>query len=275
MKHRMGKLVGSVFAVGVLCGFGGPNDPQSTEPWWRKVVRQELQIVNKKLPGAEIHPLRDIHVYVEVNPVQPTVGLGIFFVIDVANAGSEPVEMWATDRWVGVSLSLWNADGVRVDVPDRDRTSKGNPGGAARRQGVPEHIKAEIERRMPFETMKPDFLPSDANVKSIESIKDNKVRLEPGEHFQVQVLVTKVLAEPETWWPEIEKRSGQPYSGKPDSGDPGPGLDPPEIASIGAGTYTLGISVGLFVEGHPLWGASLQERLTVRLGPHADNANEP
>jgi len=250
-----------LLVMGVLLGLGDEKE------WYRTIVRQELEIIGKKLPGADTDPRRDVHVFVEVNPVQPRVAGGLFFVIDVGNEGSEPVELVdITKRHI--ALYLWNADDVRMDLPDRERTTKSNPGGWARRHEQPEHVKAEIEQRRPFAVMKPDFLRADdPKVKSIESIKDGKIRLEPGEHFRVQVLVTKVLNEPEKWKAEIEKRSANPHT-------PFPGLDPPEMARIGAGTYTLRTSVGLGVEGRIPWSAS-SERFTVRLGPPADEPDEP
>ena len=253
---------GMLFAMGVMVGLGDEKE------WYRTIVRQELQIVNKKLPGAETDPRRDIHVFVEVSPIQPRVARGVFFVIDVGNEGSEPVELADITADGRIGLSLWNADGVPVELPDRERTSKRNPGGWARRHGVPEQIKADMKERRPFAVMKPDFLPDDPKVKSIESIKDGKIRLEAGEHFQVQVLVTKVLAEPEKWRAEIEKRSANPHT-------PFPGLDAPEMARIGAGTYQLVVHVPLIVEEKHFWGASLDSRLTVRLGPPADEEKRP
>jgi hypothetical protein len=252
-----------LFAMGLMVGLGDEKE------WYRTIVRQELQIVHKNLPDAKDHPLREISVFIELGAVQPRVAGGMCFVIDVGNDGPEPVELVdiTTPGKGRIAIQLWNADGVRMDLPDREAARKGNPGGWARRHGLPERIKAEIEQRRPFAVMKPDFLPDDPKVKSIESIKDGKIRLEPGEHFQVQVLVTKVLAEPEKWRAEIEKRSANPHT-------PFPGLDPPEMARIAAGTYTLSTSVALFVEGRVLWSAS-SERLTVRLGPPADEAKEP
>ena len=158
---------GMLFAVSLICGLGSPNDPRGT------IVRQELQIRDKKLPAAEAHPLRDIHVFVEVDRVQPAVALGISFVIDVGNAGSEPVELAGVNRHIG--LSLWNADGVRVDLPDDERTSRVNYGGRIRKEGLPEPIKVEIEKRRPLAVMKPDLLPPDTKIKSIPDIQDDKI----------------------------------------------------------------------------------------------------
>jgi len=244
--------------MGVMVGLGGPTDPRGT------IVRQELQIVNKKLPGAGTDPRRDIHVFVEVSPVQARVAAGIFFVIDVGNEGSEPVELAdITNGYIG--LYLWNADGIRVDLPD---PAVGKPGHNRR---LPEHVKADMEQRRPFAVVKPDFfLPDDPKVKSIESIKDGKIRLEAGEHFQVQVLTTKVLGEPEKWWAEIEKRSVPIEQAPPNLPPP----DPPKIARIARGTYTFWTSVGLVVEGRVPWGAS-SERVAVRLGPPADEEKGP
>jgi hypothetical protein len=251
-----------LFAMGVMVGLGGPTDARGT------IVRQELQIVNKKLPGAETDPRRDVHVFVEVSPVQPRVAGGICFVIDVGNEGSEPVELADITADGRIGLSVWNAHGVPVDLPDDEGTTTSNPGGWARRHGLPEHIKAEIKERRPFAVMKPYLLPDDPKVKSIESIKDGKIRLEPGEHFQVQVLITKVLGEPEKWQAEMEKRSANPHT-------PFPGLGAPEIARIDTGTYQLLVHVPLMVEGKHPWGASSSERLTVRLGAPADEEKEP
>jgi len=182
------------------------------------------------VPGAETDPRRDIHVFVEVSPIQPRVAGGVFFVIDVGNEGSDPAELADITADGRIGLGVWNADGVPVDLPDHEGTTTSNPGGWARRHGLPEHVKAEMKERRPFAVMKPDLLPDDPKMKSIESIKDGKIRLEPGEHFQVQVLITKVLGEPEKWQAEMEKRSGKPPTGLP-------GPDPPKIARIDAGTY--------------------------------------
>ena len=262
MSRGIAKLAAAAFALGAMCGLGGPTDPRGT------IVRQELQIIDKKLPGAETDPRRDIHVFVEVSPVQPRVAGGVFFVIDVGNEGSEPVELADITADGRIGLSVWNADGVPVDLPDDEGTTTRNPGGWARRHGLPEHIKAQMKERRPFAVMKPDLLPDDPKVKSIESIKDGKILLEPGEHFHVQVMVTKVLGEPEKWRAEIEKRAGKPPTGLP-------GPDPPKIARIGEGTYQLLVYVPLMVEGNRPWGASCSERLTVRLGPPADEEKEP
>lgn len=250
--------------VSIAWALGAPTDPRGT------ILRQELQIIDKKLPGAETDPRRDVHVFVEVSPVQPRVAGGIFFVIDVGNDGSGPVEL--ADITDGhIAFYLWNADGVPVDLPDEEGNSRANRGGGGAHKGMlPEHVKAAIEQRRPFVVMKPDLLPDDPEVKSIESIKDGKIRLEAGEHFQVQVLVTKVLAEPEKWQAEIGKRSVPIEQAPPNFHPP----DPPKIARIGAGTYTLRTSVSLFVEGQVPWSAS-SERVTVRLGPPADEAEEP
>lgn len=213
------------------------------------VLRMELTDGMK----PESHPAgywNPVRAFIELQTVQPNVGQGLEFLVEIDNTTSQALELDEPIRFMDVQL--WNSAGVRVDIPDPDRGVK--PGHTRQ----PEHLKAYWEERRPFHPLEPEWAQRPPYVKSVGDLKDGKVTLDPGEKFQATVKITNILAKPERWWAEVEKRSGKPPSGLP-------GPDPPAIAPILPDTYTTQVFLPLAVDGKLVHSKS-HDKVTVRLG---------
>ena len=141
---------------------------------------------------------------------------------------------------------------MQVDIPNpRDAPPRRN-------QPEPEHLKVYREERRPFHPAEPEWAQRPPDVKSVGDLKDGKVTLGPGEKFQATVKITKILAHPEQWWAEVERRSGKPPSGLP-------GPDPPQITAILPDTYTIQVFLGFWVNNKQVYTKS-HDKATVRLG---------
>jgi hypothetical protein len=215
------------------------------------LVRSELTdgITPELRPAGYWNPIK---AFIELQTVQPNVGQGIEFLVEIENASSQVLEVDEPIRFMDVQLR--NSEDVQVDIPDPRR----GMAPSRRNEPEPEHLKAYRAERRPFHPAEPQWTQRPPDVKSVGDLKDGKVTLEPGEKFQATVKITKILANPERWWAEVEKRSGKPASGLP-------GPDPPAITPIPAGVYTVEVGLPLLVNGK-LVPSKSHDKVTVRLG---------
>lgn len=195
-------------------------------------IRSELKGLVRKgsSPAPPDDPLNQVKVFVELDTAQSEVQRGILFLLDIANEGSESMEI--LDPSKKLHVYLYNALDLRVDIPPPPFFPRGH-------LRDPEGFDARWEGRRPFRVTEVQRDQQESSVKSTPDVKEGKVRLEPGEHFQVNVQVTKIIADAERYWTEKGRRQQQPADSKPAT------WNPPEIIPVGVGSYRLSVSVFL------------------------------
>lgn len=235
------------------------------------LIRSELkESVLKGLSLPPGDPLNEVKVFIELDTVQPKVGEGIVFFVDIVNEGPGPIDLLdptqlfsagrkcvhPTGRVVvglrhGADL---DQQGIYVNLP----TLRGN-----RQTGDPEGLKAHWEARRSFRVTEAPREERQAGEKSIGDVKNGEIRLETDGRFQYYVEITKIMGDPERYRADKERRYGHPPDVRL------PPLDPPQIIPIRADTYTLFISVLLDTPGS-VESASRSRRssnwIPVRLG---------
>lgn len=239
-RTRIGRAIAP--ALLLFAGAHGAAEPNPT------VVRRELGCVDRRLETDKNHPLFHVKGFVEFEPVQPVRG-GLFVIVEVANEGSETLELQRVTHRADVGV--FSKDQVELNLP--------NPG----RYGVDDVVRrpgaaARDPHRSPkdFGFMKPPNAWRDPKTKTIEEVKEDTVRLAPQERLQLGLLVTKVMCDPASWSEEIEKRRD------PECGLPAP--QPAEACAIEAGKYTIYVSITAGTPGHDIWTFH-SERLEVEL----------
>jgi len=223
------------------------------------VVRQELKSIERTMPEFADSPLHQVKVYVEVDTVQHDPSQGLEFLVEIVNEGERFIDL--VHGSYAFDIYLHNEKGVRIDVPDyysRDSDKRFGP-----RPPVP-------PERLPYIVMPPRDAkerPSDvvelAKLQWPEEYNNHYLSLAPGKRLQFRIRITNVLAEPEKWWAEIDKRSGR--NARWDLPTPAfPGVTP-----IPPGTYQLRLRMSLRVPQQTFWGPRMAEPITVRLGGKA------
>ena len=208
----------------------------ATEPK-PKLVRQELACVDRKLEPDKNHPFFQVKGFVELEPVQPVRG-GIFVIVEVVNEGSETLELLRITH--GGDVIVRSEDRVELNIPDPGRFSSADP---ARLPGAAPRDPHRSPKDFGF--MKPPNAWRDTKIKTIEDIKEDKIRLAPQERLQLGMLVTKVMCDPKAWEKEIERRKD------PNCGLPAP--EPPEACPIEAGKYNIHAMITLGIPGSKIW----------------------
>jgi hypothetical protein len=243
-----------VVACSILASLGINSGPDAGGT----VVRRELETNQRTAPWYADSPLHQVRAYVEVDTVQRDASQGLEFLVEIVNQGERSVDLVHRDD--AFDIYLYDEKGVRIDVPH-------HKGLAYKRSGPRPPIPPE---RKPYIVLPPrDAKDRASDVVELpklqwpEEYNDLYYSLAPGKRQQFRIRITNVLAEPEKWWAEMEKRSGKPPSGL---GPPAP----PAVTPIPPGTYQLWVYMSLRVPQQPGWGPSMPERVTVRLGTKAD-----
>lgn len=178
-------------------------------------------------------PLSLIEAFVELVSFQPDVSNGINFLVNITNPGSEPVELLICKFDMRLDnpiiVYLYNAQGIRVDVPDPNWVYLDSLRIQEARK--PEYAGGPIRRDVPFRLMESAEDQGPGRVKSLRDVNAKKVTLGPGEHFQLRGRIEEVLADPELWWP-LEPQKELPAR-------------LPRVIPISSGMYFLKIAVWL------------------------------
>lgn len=252
-----------LFLVGVWATAGCPAPGQVEDG----AVRYELK------PAEVRDRLSKVIAAVEVKTWQPDVRKGIELLLHITNNGAAAVELYDPLHRTDVSLINLALDpsGRRVSLPGEvGRVSPEeirNPVSRAR-------AIAEIETRRSFEVVNEVSRRRAPNVKGLDDVDgewNGLLRLEPGEEFQVRLRVTRIMADPQNYWSEVEKP--RPTIPKEDRRSHPPDLIPSHLSTavpIPAGTYQLSIGILLHTpESVGEYRSSSRDGglITVELGP--------
>lgn len=265
-------FIRAVFFCGWI-GFGLTALAQD-QGTFKRLELKESVLKGLSLPPGD--PLNEVKVSIELDTVQPDVGEGIVFFVDIVNEGSAPIDLLDPTELFSVGrkcVSPTTRMGVglrRGADPDQQGIYVNLPRPRGPHQTAdPEGFKARWEARRSFNLTEVPSEERQAGEKSIGDVKNGEIRLESGEHFQYYVEITKIMGDPERYRADKERRYGQPPDVRL------PPLDPPQIIPIRADTYTLFVSVSLATPG-PAESASRSGRssnwIPVRLG---SNPNPP
>ncbi len=193
--------------------------------------------------------LPDVCAAVEVKTWEPNVRKGIEILVDITNDGEDFVDLYDPTDHTFVSLSnlVIDPSGRSVSVPEDHIGIQ-----FARHNRDPERRAtaiAEVKARGPFQIVKDDSRRRARNVKGVDDVEgewNGIVRLEPGDHFQVRLRFTQVMAEPQKYWAERDKpRQTIP---KDDTNPHAPDPIPPHLSKpvpIPAGTYQIYVGISL------------------------------
>lgn len=259
-SRRLCRLM--LVAVWVMMGYAALAQQDDNEP-----VRYELN------PSVRHDRLPEVTAAVEVKTWEPDVRKGIELLLDITNNGAAAVELY--DPVDATSVRLYNRtldpSGGSVTLPgERGRVSLGEIKHPESRAKAIEEIKA----RRSFDIVSEGSRRRARNVKGVDDVEgewNGIVRLERGEHFQMRLRVTRIMADPKKYWAECEKP--RPTIPKEDRIPHPPELIPAHLSKpvpIPAGTYQLSVTILLntpeLVVAYPASSRD-GELITVQLGP--------
>ena len=226
-------LIRAVFFCGWI-GFGLTALGQNQGTFIRSELKESV-LKGLSLPPGD--PLNEVKVFIELDTVQPDVGEGIVFFVDIVNEGPGPIDLLDPTQLFSAGKKCVHPtgrvvvglrrgtdpdqQGIYVNVP----TPRGN-----RQTGDPEGFKARWEARRSFRVTEAPREERQSGEKSIGDVKNGEIRLEPGEHFQYYVEITKIMGDPERYRADKERRYDQPPDVRL------PPLDRPQVIPIRADT---------------------------------------
>jgi len=268
-------ICGALLGVGFATGVGASDKP----PEWAGTPCALH-------PRAGYAGLPQITATVQVPSVQPDPAAGIQVLVDVANTGSDEVELFELVE--NLFIDVRNAAGQVVGLPWIPPSLRGHRAPATD-PALRERLRQADEDERHFQTRELASSERDPAIraKSLHDLQNGNVVLGPSEHFQFVAVVTTALADPEAYdraqrgesvrgddgmvtvtWPVFPRGRFVPERASIERSDPtGATVVICAVQAVPPGVYRLQVELMLTTRG-PGGGHSIRQSdpITVQLG---------
>lgn len=259
----------------IASGWGGPGMEEADTIVYSR-MKDSLKKDTPAVSGGKEDRLSEVTASVKTDRVQPDVERGIEFVIEIVNDSSQRIEL--SDPFDGTDIALFNRkSGHRVGLPsiDPDFLVCGHQGTDPTFR---ERHRTEKDSRRAFRLVEPGLHARGytAGFKGAKDIRDEKMSLDPGEHFEMRLSITKILADPESYRAkriQVLERDDDLVTVAMKRNPP---VDTSDIIPIAPGDYTLRVWlwVRTGVAGEDARSLASDE-IAIHLGPPAGEEKGP